>query len=295
MERKFNISCGSTVDLPYSYTLERDLRVIFYTYTMEGEEFEDDMGRDPQANHAFYRKIVNGPIPHTSQINQAAYEEFFEEQLKDGDLLHIAFGSGMSGSVDNAIRAAVALQEKYPGRKIRVIDSLCSSAGYGMLTDYAADMRDAGATIEETEKWLLENRGRIHHQFFSSDMTYFKRSGRVSGAAAAVATILGICPIMRLNEAGKIVAYDKVRGKKKAVERTAAVMLEHAENGAAYGGKCCICNSDCPEDAEMLRAKLEETFPNLKGKIRITDIGPIIGCHSGPGTVAVFFFGDERA
>ena len=155
-------------------------------------------------------------------------------------------------------------------------------------------MRDAGATLEETAQWVLRNRNKVHHQFFSSDMTQFRRTGRVSGAAAMVATIMNICPIMRLDDKGAIKAYGKVRGKKKAVEATVNAMEEHAQGGRDYDQKCFVCHSQCPEDARMLIDALEERFPKLKGKIRLCDIGTIIGSHSGPGTVAVFFMGDER-
>ena len=155
-------------------------------------------------------------------------------------------------------------------------------------------MRDSGATLEETARWVLENRNKVHHQFFSSNMTQFRRTGRVSGAAAMVATIMNICPIMRLDDKGAIKAYSKVRGKKKAVETTVNAMEQHAQGGRDYDQRCFVCHSQCPEDAALLITALEERFPRLKGKIRLCDIGTIIGSHSGPGTVAVFFLGDER-
>lgn len=294
MKGQFIISCCSTVDMPYEYLKSRDIPVLFYKYIVDGQEYPDDMGRDPEALPRFYRFLEEGKLPKTSQINIAGYTEFFEEQLKKGDLLHIAFTSGQSGSVNNAYIAAENLREKYPNRRITVIDSLCSSTGYGMLVDYAADMRDNGESMEDTEKWLLAYRNKLHHQFFSSNMTQFRRTGRVSGAAALVATVMNICPIMRLDAAGSIKAYGKVRGKKKAVETTVETMLEHVQDGADYSGKCWICHSQCIQDAEMLRTAVEEKLPNVRGKIRIHDIGTIIGSHSGHGTVAVFFLGDER-
>ena len=259
MERNFVLSCCSTVDLPYAYMARRDIPVLFYHYVVGDQEYVDDMGRDPAALPRFYGFLKEGKLPQTSQINVAAYLDFFEEQLKKGDLLHIAFTSGQSGSVHNAMTAGKLLQEKYPDKKIVVIDSLCSSSGYGLLVDTAADMRDSGATLEETAQWVLDNRNKVHHQFFSSDMTQFRRTGRVSGAAAMV-----------------------------------AAMEEHAQGGRDYDQKCFVCHSQCPEDARMLIDALEERFPKLKGKIRLCDIGTIIGSHSGPGTVAVFFMGDER-
>ena len=149
MERQFTLSCCSTVDLPYSYMESRDIPVLFYTYVVDGVEYDDDMGRDPEALPRFYRFIREGKLPQTSQINVAAYMEFFERLLQKGDLLHIAFTSGQSGSVHNAFLAAEELRAKYPERKLVVIDSLCSSSGYGMLVDSAADLRDQGKSLEE--------------------------------------------------------------------------------------------------------------------------------------------------
>ena len=243
----------------------------------------------------FYAFLKEGKLPQTSQINVAAYTEFFEKLLdKGGDVLHIAFTSGQSGSVHNAFLAAEELKDRYPGQRLVVIDSLCSSSGYGLLVDYAADMRDEGKTLDEVAQWVLDNRNKVHHQFFSSDMTQFHRTGRVSGAAAAVATVLNICPIMRLDDKGAIKAYSKVRGKKKAVETTVDTMEQCARNGRDYDGKCFVCHSQCPEDARLVIEAVEERFPKLKGKIRLCDIGTIIGSHAGQGTVAVFFMGNER-
>ena len=294
MERQFILSCCSTVDLPYRYMESRDIPVLFYTYVVDGVEYDDDMGRDPQALPRFYRFIEEGKLPQTSQINVATYADFFEKLLQKGDVLHIAFTSGQSGSVHNAFLAAEELREKYPHRKLVVIDSLCSSSGYGLLVDTAADLRDQGKSLEEVAQWVLDNRNRVHHQFFSSNMTQFRRTGRVSGAAATVATVLNICPIMRLDDTGSIKAYSKVRGKKKAVEVTVDTMEQCAVGGRDYDGKCFMCHSNCPEDAQMVIDAIEERFPRLKGKIRLCDIGTIIGSHTGVGTVAVFFFGNER-
>lgn len=294
MDRQFTLSCCSTVDLPYSYMESRDIPVLFYTYVVDGVEYDDDMGRDPEALPRFYRFIQEGKLPQTSQINVATYTAFFEELLRKGDLLHIAFTSGQSGSVHNAFLAAEELRQKYPDRKLVVIDSLCSSSGYGLLVDSVADMRDAGQSLDEVAQWVLDNRNRVHHQFFSSNMTQFRRTGRVSGAAATVATVLNICPIMRLDDTGSIKAYSKVRGKKKAVEVTVDTMEQCAEGGRDYDGKCFVCHSQCPEDARMVMDAIEARFPRLRGKIRLCDIGTIIGSHAGPGTVAVFFYGSER-
>lgn len=295
MSCNFTLSCCSTADVPYSYLESRHIPVLFYTYVVDDVTYVDDMGRDPNALPHFYEMLAAGKLPQTSQINVAEYAEFFEGLLKQGgDVLHLGFTSGQSGSIHNAFIAADMMREKYPGQKLLVVDTLCSSSGYGLLVDTVADMRDTGASIEEAYQWTLDNRNKVHHQFFSTDMTQFRRTGRVSGAAAAIATVLNICPIMRLDNKGAIKAYDKVRGKHKAIETTVNTMEQHAQGGRDYDQRCWICHSQCLDLAQQLAAQLEVRFPRLKGKIRICDIGTIIGSHAGPGTVAVFFYGDER-
>ena len=295
MNRSFTLSCESTVDLPFSYVDGRDIPVLFYSYLIDGKEYPDDMLRDPKALEQFYQFLDQGKMPSTSQLNQFAYEEFFEKQLEKGDLLHIAFGSGMTQSVRNAEQAADVLRSRYPDRKIVVIDSLCSSSGYGLLVDYAADLRDQGHTLEETADWVLAHRQKVHHQFYSTRLDFYRRSGRMSGPTAMLATILNLCPIMRLDDGGRIIAYGKVRGKANAVRTTVDTMEAHAQDGKAYSGKCFICHSNCLDDALRTRDAVKERFPNISGEIRICDIGTIIASHCGPGTVAVFFLGDDRA
>ena len=295
MSCNFTLSCCSTVDVPYSYLESRHIPVLFYTYVVDDVTYVDDMGRDPNALPHFYEMLAAGKLPQTSQINVAEYAEFFDGLLKQGgDVLHLGFTSGQSGSIHNAFIAADMMREKYPDQKLLVVDTLCSSSGYGLLVDTVADMRDAGKSLDETVHWVLDNRNKVHHQFFSTDMTQFRRTGRVSGAAAAIATVLNICPNMRLDTKGAIKAYDKVRGKHKAIETTVNTMEQHAQGGRDYDQRCWICHSQCLDLAQQLADQLEIRFPHLKDKIRICDIGTIIGSHAGPGTVAVFFYGDER-
>lgn len=291
----FTLSCESTVDLPFSYVNSRDIPVLFYEYSIDGQPYPDDMLRDPAALPRFYQFLDDGKMSSTSQLNEFDYESFFEAQLQKGDLLHIAFGSGMTQSVQNAVQAAQTLRQRYPHRRLEVIDSLCSSSGYGLLVDYAADLRDAGRSMDEVIDWVMAHRQRIHHQFYSTRLDFYRRSGRMSGPTAMLATILNICPIMRLDDRGRIIAYGKVRGKVNAVKTTVDTMEAHAEGGRGYTGKCFICHSNCPEDAEKTRDAVRARFPLISGDIRICDIGTIIASHCGPGTVAVFFVGDERA
>lgn len=294
MSHSFILSCESTVDYPCEVMRQRDISVLFYTYMVDGQTYVDDMGRDPGALPRFYAFLAEGKLPVTSQINEFQYESYLDALAKQGDVLHIAFGSGMTPSVFNAEKAADTIRARYPQRKIIVVDSLCSSAGYGLLVELAADMRDRGASLEETAQWVTANRQRVHHQFFSTDLKYFRRSGRMSGPAAMLGAVLGICPIMHLDSAGRIIAYDKVRGKRAAIVRTVNTMAANAEGGEGYAGKCVIVHSACPAEAENLRAAVQARFPRIDGDIRIFDIGTIIAAHCGPGTVAVFFLGGLR-
>ncbi len=289
----FILSCESTVDMPFSEVNARGISVLFYSYTAGGREYIDDMERDPEALPNFY-KLLEKEIPSTSQLNEYQYIHYLSKLLEKGDVLHIVFGSGMTRSMQGAEAAAEKLKKRFPERKLILIDSLCSSSGYGMLVDGAADLRDEGKSMEAVAAWAEKARHRIHHQFFSTDLKYFRRSGRMSGAAATVASILNICPILRLDDKGRIVAYDKVRGKRNAINYIMNKMKVHAVDGEDYSGKVFICHSNTLEDAKATKRAIEERFKKINGEVRIFNIGTIIASHTGPGTVSVFFFGDER-
>ena len=293
--KSFVLSCESTVDLPYSYVMERGLKVLFYSYSVEGNTYTDDMGKDPNSLNRFYDFLKKGHIPTTSQINQFTYEEFFRKELSEGnDLLHLCFGTGMTQSYNQAVNAAEVVRKEFPERKLVVIDTTCSSSGYGMIVDDAADLWDEGKSLEEVATYVEENKYNIHHQFFTTDLKYFKRTGRVSGPTASIGTVLRICPLMHLNHAGRIIAYSKVMGKRNAMKATLDWMEKHVKDSKNYNGKIFISHSHALEDAETVKSQIEERFPNLKGKVRIFDIGTIIASHTGPGTVAIYFHGDVR-
>ncbi len=294
MNKTYQLSCESTVDLPYAHVTGRDISVLFYTYTVDGAEYLDDMGRDPEARALFYRQIKEGKKPSTSQINTYRYTEYFRSLLEKGDVLHIAFGSGMTPSVNNAMEAAKALQEEFPYRRLIIVDSTCSSAGYGLLVDSAADLWESGKSMEEVENYLIGIRHQVHHNFFVTDLTMLRRGGRVSGPTAAIATVLGICPTLRLNDTGHIVAHGKVRGKQNAIRTTVQTMLDNLGGDTAYAGKCYISHANASADAKATKDLVEKTFPNLAGKVQISEIGTIIASHCGPGTVALFYIAADR-
>ena len=290
----YEITSCSTSDLSHEYFEKRNIGVTFFHFELGGTEYPDDMGKTIAPKELF-RRMLEGEETRTSQVTVGQYTEFFEPYLKNGrDVLHIAFSSGLSGSYNSARLAAEELSAKYPDRKLYVIDSLAASTGHGLVIDKAADLRDEGKSIEEVRDWLEANKKRAHHWFFSTDLTFYIRGGRVSKTAGAIGTILGICPLLNVNDEGKLIPREKIRGKKKVIRRIVEMMEEHAENGTDYDGKVFISNSDCYEDARAVADLIEEKFPKLRQKVEIYDIGATIGSHTGPGTVALFFWGDER-
>jgi DegV family protein with EDD domain len=243
----------------------------------------------------FYSRISAGAMPVTSQVNTEAYTEMFESYLSQGiDVLHISLSSGISGSYSSAAAAQKELAPRYPDRKLYVIDSLAASSGYGLLLDKSLDMRDAGATIDEVHEWVEDNKLRLHHWFFTSDLTHLRRGGRVSSASAIVGTFLNICPILNVDYHGNLTPRSKVRGKKRVIAEMVERMKSHAEGGLSYSGKCFMSQSACYEDAKALSDAILAEFKNIDGGVVINNIGTVIGSHTGPGTVALFFWGDKR-
>lgn len=291
---KFILTCCSTADMPYEYFLKRDIAFASFHFNIDGREYRDDLGQTISFEE-FYKKIDGGAMPITSQVNVGEFLDFFEPFLKESkDILHISLSTGLSGVYNSACIARDELLLKYPDRKILIVDSLGASSGYGLLVDMAADMRDGGLSIEEVHQWLEENKLNIHHWFFSTDLTHYKRGGRISATSVVVGTLLNICPLLNMSYDGKLIPREKVRGKKHVMKEMVGRMKLHAEGGNDYSGKCFISHSACYDDALKLSNLIEEDFPNLTGKIMINSVGTVIGSHTGPGTVALFFLGDKR-
>ena len=287
----FTLSCESTTDLTLKHLTKRNVPVLPYTYTVDGVEYVDDM-REGNGLAIFYNQISAGKRPMTSLINVEKYLEFFRPLLEKGDLLHIAFSSKLSHSASNAMLAAQALKEEFPDRKIYVVDSLCASVGYGLLVDDVADLRDEGKGIDELYDWAMSKVHNLHAQFFSTTLTYFRRSGRISGPAALIGNMLKLCPIMHLNAEGKIVAYAKVMSESKAIAMTLKEVEALIENGHEYSGKLWIGHADYISSATKVLQELKLAYP--KADVRLFDIGPVVATHCGPGTLALFFFGSPR-
>lgn len=290
----FILSCCSTADMPKSFFEERNVAYVCFHFNMDGKDYPDDLG-ESMPFPEFYKRIEEGAQPTTSQVNVDEFTNFFEPFLKEGkDILHVSLSSGLSGSFNSASIAARDLMEKYPERTIKVVDSLGASSGFGVLMTYLADLRDEGKSLTEVYDWAEKNKLRVHHWFFSTDLTSYKRGGRISATSAMVGTLLGICPLLNMDNEGHLIPRKKIRTKKKVIEELANMMKEHVEDGPDYKGYCYISNSACEKDAEKVRDLVEAYCPNLKGKVLINSIGTVIGSHTGPGTVALFFLGDER-
>lgn len=294
MGNNYIISCCSTADLSKEHFEKRDIKYICFHYELDGVSYPDDLGQTIPFDE-FYQKMAEGSETKTSQINETEFTEYFEEFLKEGkDILHLCLSSGITGVINSANIAKNALLEKYPDRKIIIVDSLAASSGFGLLMDKVADLRDEGKNMEEVAAWVEENKLKLHHWFFSTDLTFYVKGGRVTKTAGFIGGILNICPLLNVSNEGKLIPRYKIRGKKKVIQAIFEQMKEHAENGADYNGKCYISQSASYEDAREVADLVEDYFPKLNGKVVINSIGTTIGSHTGPGTVALFFWGDER-
>lgn len=291
---EYILSCCSTADLSKEHFEERNISYICFHYMLDGVNYPDDLGQTIPFDR-FYNMLANGSESKTSQVNISEYLEYFTKLLEQGkDVLHVSLSTGISGSCNSAQSAAAIASERYPDRKIYIVDSLGASSGYGLLMDTLAQKRDEGMNIDELYKWAEENKLRLHHWFFSTDLSFYVKGGRISKAAGLVGNILGICPLLNMDNKGRLIPREKIRTKKRVIREIVDRMEQHAENGLDYSGKCYMCNSACMEDARAVADLVEERFKKLNGKVEINNIGTVIGSHTGPGTVALFFWGDER-
>lgn len=290
----FILSCCSTADLSQQHFQERDIHYICFHYFLNDVSYADDLGKSIPFDQ-FYKAMAEGATTRTSQVNEEEFVAYFTPFLEQGkDILHVCLSSGLSGVSNSAHLAQAELMEKYPERKIYIVDSLGASSGYGLLMNTLADLRDRGMSLEEVYRWAEAHKLEMHHWFFSTDLSFYVKGGRISRSAGLIGTVLHICPLLNMDALGHLVSQEKIRTKKKAIQRIVEKMEEHAQNGRDYDGRCYMCHSACIEDAQAVAALVEERFPKLTGKVEINNIGTTIGSHTGPGTVALFFWGDER-
>lgn len=290
----YKITCCSTCDLTAEHLKKLDVGFATYHYVVGGKDYPDDLytSRSPEE---FYGEIERGALPTTAQVTPEELIALIEPLLAAGyDVLHLEFSSGLSGGWLSAQAAHEALAPKYPDRKFFIVDTLAASSGYGLLVDKAAELKAGGMSVEELYRWVEQNKLRVRHWFFSTNLAHFKRGGRISGPAAAIGSMLNVCPVMDVNCEGKLIIRKKVMGKKKAIKELADAMVRQAEGGADYRGKCYLSHSLRRGDAEQVASLVQAAFPSLDGEAEIDDIGTVIGSHTGTGTVALFFFSSSK-
>ena len=292
--RDYIISCCSTADLTEEHFKTRDISYICFHFELDGREYADDLGKSIPFDK-FYAAMAAGADTKTSQVNAEEFEEYFEPFLKAGkDILHVTLSSGLSGVINSAMIAKESLEERYPDRRILIVDSLGASSGYGLLMDKLADLRDEGKSLDEVFRFAEKHRLNVHHWFFSTDLKFYVKGGRISKTAGAIGGVLNICPLLNMDNLGRLIPRYKIRTKRKVIRAIVDKMAECADHQTDYTGKCYISHSGCYEDAKAVADLVQSRFPYLKEKVEINNVGTTIGSHTGPGTVALFFWGDTR-
>lgn len=292
--KNYIVTAESIVDMPAEYMEEKQVPYIGFPYLLNGKEHTDDFWQTVPPEE-FYNELREGASASTSQVNQKQFYDFFKPFLQEGkDVIHMTLSSGLTGSINNAINAANELMEEFPERKIRIIDTLGASGGVGLILDTVIEKQKEGADFDELADWIDDNKLNMHYWFYVGDLDHLKRGGRISGASAVIGNMLNIVPILNISNEGKLETRKKIRGRKAAAQHLVKLMEKHAQGGRDYSGKCYITQADCMDGAEEVAALVEKNFPKLNGKVKITHTGPVIGAHTGSGTVELFFWGDKR-
>lgn len=261
------VSGSTTADLTKAHFEEINVKYICYRYQLDGVTYVDDLGETMPLSD-FYERMANGAETSTSQINVEEFVAYFRPFLEQGlDVLHVCLSSGITGVLNSANLAKELLMSEFPDRKLYIVDSLAASSGYGLLLDAMASLRDQGMSIDELYQWAEENKLKVNHWFFSTDLTFYIRGGRVSKTAGAIGQLLNICPLLNIDYQGHLIVREKVRSKKRVFKTTVDKMAELAEEGTAYSGKCFMSHSNVPEDAQEVARQIEERFPQLDGKV----------------------------
>ena len=288
MDQNYVFMTDSDSDLPFHLKEQYDIPVVYMPYALDGKEYFDDLGQ--MLDHkSYFDAMRNGAVPVTSALNEASYMEYFEPILKEKDLLFVAVSSKLSCTLQAVYSAREKLLEQYPERKFIVVDTLRISGPMTLLVLKAHEMYRAGKSIEEVAGWLEENKLRAQAYFIVDDLKYLKRGGRISATAATVGTMLDLKPIISEAADGTLGANDKIRGRKKAIAFIVDKMLEYAPDPAE--SPIIVLNADSPEDAERTKTLVEQKLPGAN--VLIENVGPVIGAHAGPGTIALCFIGTK--
>ena len=289
MNQNYVFMTDSDSDLPFHLKEQYDIPVVYMPYALDGKEYFDDLGQ--MLDHkSYFTAMRNGATPVTSALNEASYIDYFEPVLKEKDLLFVAFSSKLSCTLQSVYCAREKLLAQYPERKFVVVDTLRISGPMTLLVLKAHEMYRAGKSIEEVAGWLEENKLRAQAYFIVDDLKYLKRGGRISATAATVGTMLDLKPIISEAADGTLAASDKIRGHKKAIAFIVDKMLEYAPDPEE--SPIIVLNADCIEDAQRTKALVEQKLPGAN--VLIENVGPVIGAHAGPGTIALCFIGTKK-
>jgi len=280
----------SCSDLTYSYIREHNIPVINFTYHFKGSDNIDDFGQSMDFK-TFYDAVRNGEMPTTSQVNTDVYAKAFRSYLEQKrPVIYLCFSSALSGSYNSALLARDMILEEFPDGDIIIIDTKAASMGEGLIAWHAVKMLEEGAGKDEIVQWVESNKLKVAHWFTVEDLNHLKRGGRVSGAAAFIGTMLDIKPILHVDDEGRLMPVTKVKGRKKSIK----TLFEKLEESIVKPEEqvIFISHGDSPDDADYLADLIRSRY-SVKDII-INNIGPVIGAHSGPGTLAVFFIADRR-
>jgi len=288
------VSCCSIVDLDYSRLQQLNVSCLNYHFEVDGIRYEEDFGKSLSIED-FYQKMINGADTKTSQITFKEFEDYFRDFLKQGkDIIHVTLSSGLSGTFNSANIAKRSLEEEFPDRKIYIGDSLSACCGSGMIVEKLVEFKQQGNSIDQAYQLIEEYKMKANCLFFSTDLTWYVKGGRVSKASGLVGTALKICPVLNIDDEGKLIPIDKIRTKKRAMKAVCELMMERINSNENYDFPCYIAHSNCLEDALELKGMIEEMLPLMKDKIKIQWVGTTIGSHTGPGTVGLFFWGNKK-
>ncbi|MCK5129378.1 MAG: DegV family protein [Clostridiales bacterium] len=282
------ITTDGCADFSAEYMKKRDLNMIPLMFTIDGKDYYDDKS---MTSKTFFGMLRDGKMSQTSLINSARFEEFFTPFLLKGlDIIHVSLSSALSGSHQNAVIAMDTLKEKYPKSKMTAVDSKAVSSGQGLLIDLALDKKDAGASYDETVSFFNETIPKINSWFTVADLNHLFRGGRLSKSSAVLGTLLSVKPILKVDDNGKLVPAAKAKGRKKSMK----ALVDEMENLAVdpANQKAYISHADCIGEAQMLADMVKERFGTQN--IVIENIGPVVGAHGGPDTLAIFFVGEHR-
>lgn len=286
---EFVIVTDSSADLPASLVQELGVEVLPLSFTVQGKTYHnypDDREMDPKV---FYKMLRDGEMATTSAVNVAEYTAMLEPLLQAGkDVLVLAFSSGLSTTYQSSVIAVNELAEQYPDRKICTVDTLCASLGQGLMVWLAAQEQKKGKSLEEVRDWVEENKLRLCHWFTVDDLHFLKRGGRISAATAVVGTMLSIKPVLHVDDEGHLISMGKARGRGASL----TALVDHMEQTVTDVDTVFISHGDCLADAEKVAADVKKRFGTRD--VVINTIGPVIGAHAGPGTVALFFLGTKR-